>query len=435
MAGEQLVRRNPVWFAPAAARFARLDAAPYEARRAWAATQLRRALAHAARTAYGRRVGGGGALESWPLLEPARVREAPREFVLGGRWALPAATGGTTGVPLPLWRSLRSVAVEQAALDHLLRAHGVNPRRARVAVLRGDDVKPIADRTPPFAIDVHDGRRRIYSSNHLAPDTIGSFAESLRAFGADYWWVYPTALGSLLRLAAAAGERLNVPLVFASSELLSPELHRAARSALGAVVVDYYGQAERVAFAWCDAPEAWRFLPGYAHVELLPHGGALGGTLYEIVGTVLWNEAMPLVRYRTGDLVRFEAPPEPREIEEIALGVRPFPGVIGRDGDILVAPDGTQLTGIDHFHRGVDGIVRLQVAHLEPGWVELRVLPAGQFGPAQAAALEANARAKLPPSMRLTVRIVEELERTAAGKTPFVVRGPGVTRPGRAVPA
>jgi len=430
-AGEGIVRRNPIWFGPAARRFARLGAASLEARRAWAEAELRRALAHAARTAYGRRVGGGSELASWPLLEPAAVRENPRDFVLGGRWALPAATGGTTGVPLQLWRSLRSVAVEQAALDHLLRAHGLDPRRARVAVLRGDDVKSIADRQAPFWIDAMGGRRRIYSSNHLAPDTVRAFARSLAEFAADYWWVYPTTLGSLLRLAARANEPLRAPLVFSSSELLSEELHRAAQRTLGGAVVDYYGQAERVAFAWCDAPGEWRFLPGYSHVELIPRGEDAAGALYEIVGTPLWNEAMPLVRYRTGDLVRLPAAPAPQALAEITLGVRAFPGVIGRDGDILVAPDGSQLTGIDHFHRGVEGIVRIQVAHLTPERVEIRVVPAEGFGAAQIARLEANSRAKLPPSMSIEVRVVETLERTALGKTPFVVRGPGVAKPAK----
>jgi len=431
VAGEALVRRNPLWFGPASRRFARLAGAPLEERRAEDARRLRAALRLAAGTPYGRRVGGGAGLASWPMLDSATARLAPRDLVRHGRWALPAATGGTSGVPLPLWRSLRSVAVEQAALDRLLRAHGVDPLRARVAVLRGDDIKDSADRTPPFWVDVHGGRRRIFSSNHLARDTVGAYAAALREFRADYWWVYPTTLGALLHFAAQAGESLRAPLLFASSERLSDELNRAARAALGCAVVDYYGQAERVAFAWCDAPGEWRFLAGYSHVELVPAGADESGARFEIVGTVLWNEAMPLVRYRTGDLVRFPAAPDAAALEEIALGVRPFAGVVGRDGDILVAPDGARLTGIDHFHRGVDRVARIQVAQERPERVVIRVVPAAGFGAAERAQLEANARRKLPPSMSVEVQVVDELERTALGKTPFVVRGPGVAGPQR----
>ncbi len=243
--------------------------------------------------------------------------------------------------------------------------------------------------------------------------------------------MYPSALESLLRRMAAAGLGAQVPLVLSSSEVLPTAVNEAAHRALGCAVIDYYGQAERVAFAWCESPGTWRFLPGYAHVELTPRAEIGPGAHFEVVGTPFWNSAMPLVRYRTGDLIRFEAPPPPAELEEIALGVRTFPGILGRDGDVLVAPDGTVLTGIDHFHRGVDRVTRIQVVHERADRVLVRVLPAPGFGEAERAAIAANARRKLPPSMSVEVQVVDALERTALGKTPFIVRRPGVTGPPR----
>ena len=104
----------------------------------------------------------------------------------------------------------------------------------------------------------------------------------------------------------------------------------------------------------------------YARVELRPfasdqledvgHGG-----LYEIVGTIFWNDLMPLVRYRTGDLVRLPDHWGEREIEELTLGLRSFPGVLGREQEILVCPKGVRLTGIDHIPRDVSHILRIQV--------------------------------------------------------------------------
>jgi phenylacetate-CoA ligase len=427
--GERMVRRNPLYFPKALRRFRHLADIPLERRRAWASGALARALRAVGRTRYGRALGTPRALEDWPLLDPVTVRRSPGDFMHPGWWSIPSSTGGTTGIPLPLLRSPRSVAVEQAALDHLLLIHGVDARRARVAVLRGDDVKDPSDRTPPFWIDAIGGRRRIFSSNHLGRDTARDYVEALRAFAPDYWWVYPTALESLVRLTRELGLELHTPLVLSSSEVLGSWCRTAARESFGARIVDYYGQAERVAFAYSSDESGWRFLPGYAHVELIPVSGA-DATLHEIVGTVLWNEAMPLVRYRTGDLIRLEAPPAPAVLESITLGLTPFPGVLGRDGDILIAPDGTRLTGIDHFQRGVERIVRIQVVHERPSRVEIRVVPAPGYGEAQRAQLLANARRKVPDSIEVTVREVNELERTALGKTPFVLRRPGVMGPG-----
>jgi phenylacetate-CoA ligase len=419
--GEFLVRRNPLFHGHAIQIFDRLTASPLETRRSWHARRLERALRQAARTAYGHSLGAPSALEDWPLLEPADVRRHPRDFARANWWSIPSSTGGTSGIPLPLWRSPRSVAVEQAAIDGLLTRAQVDPRRARVAVLRGDDIKPLADRTPPFWRSAIGNQRLIFSSNHLGRETVAAFAAALTEFRADYWWVYPTALESLLSLTREAGLHLRVPVVLSSSEVLGEACRVAAREALGARVIDHYGQAERVAFSSSDENGEHRFLPGYSHVELLPVRSD-EGPRYEIVGTSLWNEAMPLVRYRTGDLIRTERWLESAELEAIALGVHSFGGVIGRDGDILFAPDGSRLTGIDHFHRGVDRIVRIQVVQTSSTEVEIRVLPAPEFGESERAQLLANAARKLPPAMSVRVLLVDELERTALGKTPFVIR-------------
>lgn len=428
--GERWVRRNPLYHRSAARLLARLDAASLDERRAWADARLRQALRDAARTPYGRRIGAGAPLGEWPLLSPATVREAPRDFTSPGFWNIPAATGGTTGVPLPLARSPRSVAFEQAALDHVIGAMGVGAARARVAVLRGDDVKTPDDREPPFWVEALEGRRLIFSSNHLNRGTAGAFLEALRAFRADYWWVYPTTLGALCRLVEARrGTDVRVPLIVSSSELLDDWTRETAMRLFGARTLDYYGQAERVSFAWSGTPVEYRFLPGYAHVELIPAEEDDGTPRYEIVGTVLWNEAMPLVRYRTGDLIRAPRPWSEAEREAIALGAAPFERILGRDHEFLIALDGTHLTGMDHLHRGVPHVVRVQIVHAAPDRIELHVLPAPGYGDAERAHLIRNMRLKIPATMAVEVREVESLEQTALGKTPFIVRRPGVPSP------
>jgi phenylacetate-CoA ligase len=148
------------------------------------------------------------------------------------------------------------------------------------------------------------------------------------------------------------------------------------------------------------------------------------------VGTPLWNEAMPLVRYRTGDLIRAPRPWTESEREAIALGVTPFERILGRDHEFLIAPDGTHLTGMDHLHRGVPNIVRIQILHERPDRVRILVLPAPGYGGRERTQLLANARLKIPALVDVQVLEVEALEKTPLGKTPFIVRRPGVAVPG-----
>jgi phenylacetate-CoA ligase len=194
-----------------------------------------------------------------------------------------------------------------------------------------------------------------------------------------------------------------------------------AQDTLGCRTLDYYGQAERVAFAYATSPGEYRFLPGYAHVEFEPAGVDGEHKLYEIVGTPLWNRSMALIRYRTGDLIRVPAAWGMRELEELALGVRTFSGVLGRDSDILVTPQGVKVTGISHFQRDVANIVRIQVIQESPSKVAILVLPTEEYGEKDRERLMHNAREKLPRSMHVEIRSVTALERTARGKTPFVI--------------
>jgi phenylacetate-CoA ligase len=200
-----------------------------------------------------------------------------------------------------------------------------------------------------------------------------------------------------------------------------------AKLVLGASIIDYYGQAERVAFAYAARAGEYFFLPGYASVELIPAHQDESGHCYEIVGTSLWNTAMPLVRYRTGDLIRLPQEPTQQALLEIAHGLRSFPGVIGRSADVLLAPDGKGvLTGIDHIPRGVRSLLRLQVIQDAVDEVELRALVTDEFNEQDAEQLMRNARLKIPQSVHVRWMKVEQLRRTENGKTPFVIHAPQI---------
>jgi phenylacetate-coenzyme A ligase PaaK-like adenylate-forming protein len=362
------------------------------------------------------------------LLHKESVRNDPTQFHGGPSWlSAKANTGGTTGTPLRLTRSPQSVVAEQVCLDRMMRLLGAEPATVRMAVLRGDSIKDPSDASPPFWLYAIGGRRLILSTNHLSQATLPHYVEVLTQFAPDVLWVYPNALESLCRLLLRADLRLQVPHVLSSSEVLRPAVWELAQRVLQASIVDYYGQAERVAFAYAQQAQEYYFLPGYAKVELLRHGEDAESALYEIVGTSLWNAAMPLLRYRTGDLVRLPHGTTAQGVLEVAYGVRPFAGVIGRSQDVLLAPDGVGvLTGIDHIPRGVAHLVRLQVVQESLACVILRALVTPDFSARDGEQMLANARLKIPRGVDVRLEMVERLERTASGKTPFVIHSPAV---------
>jgi len=421
--GDSLVRRMPLWYKPALRTFEYLSRASLEERRRFCERRLKIVLVAARRTPYGRRVRGTLQLSDWPLLDKEPLRACPRDFLRVPAWlTIPASTSGTTGTPLKLFRSYPSVSVEQAAIDWLLLRRGYNPRKLRYAVLRGESIKPPSDLTPPFwRIDAN-GRRLVLSSYHLNTSTIDYYHTVLSEFVPDCLLAHPSALESLCRLLQQKNKPLRIPLIVCSSEMLTPSARALAESVLHATLIDYYGQAERVAFAYSwHAREYW-FLAGYAWTELIPVEHPPDSVVYEVVGTPLCNLAMPLVRYRTGDYIRLPRAVDDDELSAICFGVTPFEGIIGRSGDVLIAPDGAVLIGLSHISRDVDHVIRMQIVQERLDWVRILVIPDAGFSEADRQQILANARLKIPESMEVSVEVVESLERTAQAKTPFVIR-------------
>ena len=259
------------------------------------------------------------------MLEKSSVRDDPGAFLSGPTlFAAPASTGGTTGVPLQLTRSLRSIVMEQACIDQLMWRLRADARDARIAVLRGDNVKDPSDLRPPFWTPAIGGRRLLFSSNHLSAATIEAYARAIEEFRPNVLWAYPTSLEALCLLLVRAG-REAVGAACADFVRNARAAHLAARTRSAgrrAARLLRASGARRVRIR--AAAGEYRFVPGYAHVELHPTAQEGEHVLYEIVGTNLWNHAMPLPRYRTGDSSGCRPSWGARELEEVALGLRTF---------------------------------------------------------------------------------------------------------------
>jgi phenylacetate-CoA ligase len=430
--GQTLVRRNPYYYDRSSNVLARGEAWECERRRTWVAQQLRRTLQLARRTEYGRSVRGGDTLASWPLLDKESLRHGLSAFTTGYKWlSAPATTGGTSGVPLKVLRSLEAIVFEQATIDRVIQSVGVDARTARTAVLRGDNPRDIEISPNPECEVINAGRMMTMSANSVTHTSVEHIANTLEKFGPQLLCAYPSALETLVRYLRDSGRRLAIPAVVTSSEVFRPEAWALVEEMLGCRLADYYGQAERIAFASANAAGEYRFLHGYSAVEFIPYDGQAVTRdsqyqLYEIVGTSFWNGLLPIVRYRTGDLVRLPASYGEKELEEVSLGLRTFPGVLGRQQELLVCPQAIRITGIGCVPREIHNVLRFQVVQEDLNEARILVLPGEKFSTADAEDLLANARTRIPPEISLTVEIVTRLERTPRGKTPLIVHRPPV---------
>ena len=430
--GQSLVRRNPFYYERSRGLLDNGESLDVAQRRAWSQAQQRRALNVARLTDYGQSVQGGDTLQSWPLLEKENLRHGLKAFTTGNEWlSAPATTGGTSGVPLKVLRSLEAIVFEQASIDHVMQSVGVDARTVRTAVLRGDNPLDIVVSPNPESEIIGGGRILTMSANAVTHVSAAHIADTLEKFQPQLLCAYPSALETLCRYLRDNNRRLSIPAVVTSSEVIRRDAWLLVERMLGCRLADYYGQAERIAFAYAVKPGEYRFQYRYSAVEFIPYDGQAvtrdaDNRLYEIIGTSYWNNLLPIVRYRTGDLIRVPAAWGAAEMEELSLGLRTFDGVLGRQQEMLVCPNGVRITGIGSVPHRVNNVLRLQVVQEDFDQARILVLPTEEFSEADAEVLLANARTRIPAEVNLTVEVARRLEHTPRGKTPLIVHRPPV---------
>ena len=375
--------------------------------------------------AAGARMPEDAGVTDWPILEKDHLRDNVEALRNPRVFAVPASTGGTSGIPIRLWRSLRCIAAEQAFLEHFITVQGSSFRTARVASLRTDDVKPPSDRRPPFGIRTIGGRRLLLSSQHIAEDTIDWYASELNRFGPDILWILPNSGESLALRILQRGLKVRIPLILSTSEILHTNGRHIMANAFGAPVLECYGLAERVIFASSAKEGEFWINPAYGLVELRPlpiKDASRGLASAEIIATGFWNEAMPLVRYRTGDHLLFPDHYDEQDLNDVTLGLKPFTAISGRDKDYLISPRGELLVDIDNLPRESTGVMRMQVIQETRDNVRILVIPTPGFDVTDREVLMAAVRRKVPDDMAVTIELVDALERLPSGKVPYVIR-------------
>ncbi len=350
------------------------------------------------------------------MLTKQQVQASPQTYLRKTLWpAVLGTTGGTTGQPLTVERSLNSVIFEQATIDHIAALHGVELARCRMAVIRGDNVKHPDDLEPPYSAGAGPSRR-VFSGLHLSDKSARAFLSEIAAFRPDAFYCYPSTLKILVRLARETGIALRPKIVMTSSKVLPQELFADVAAAFGCPLVDYYGQAERLCFAWATEAGTYRFRPEYGQAILANPG--LRGV---ICGTGFFNRRQILVNYSTGDLLLGADRLTDEALSSVALGVKPFAGIQGRQHDVMILPDGRQFAAFHQILYYVEGTDYLQILRTGPWEIEVVIVKNRQYTDATQAQIDGSLRARLPSTVKIAYRYSELPVRIASGKTPTYI--------------
>jgi len=363
-------------------------------------------------------------LQELPVLTKDELR-GPRSSVTSALWGtgrmgrrlLEVHTGGTTGKPLTIYCD-RPTLQRNYAFFARFREWARVPGGARVATFAGRTIVSPGQTRPPFWRFNAAANTLLFSSYHIAPDTLPYYVERLRSFDPDLIDSYPSSLGPIARYVLNEGiTDLRPRAVITSSETLDADARRDIETALGCRVFDHYGAAEMAAFVTQCEAGTYHVNPEFGIVEVLRDGRpARPGEVGEIVATGFVNPVMPLIRYATGDLA-----------EPAAGGCscgRAFPSlarIVGRTDDVLVTPEGRWIGRLDPIFKSVSSLHETRIVQDRADHVRVEVVPLPAFSNADRDTLVRALRQRLGPSMQIDLVQVSRIPRTAAGKFPAVV--------------
>ena len=373
-----------------------------------------------------RRLRGDGSawdqLENWPILEKAVVRNCPEAFVADDcdrSKMYREHTSGTTGTPLSLWWSRKTVRGWFALMDARLRRWNGFTRADRWAILGGQLVIPPAQNRPPFWVWNPALRQLYLSSFHISGGTAAKYAEAIKRYGVRYLLGYSSSLHLLAQEFLRLGIRgLPVEAVITNAEPLFDYQRLVIQEAFACPVRETYGMAEIVGAASECSGGRMHWWPETGHMEMIKADLSDGARTGALVCTSLLNEDMPLIRYSVGDSITLPVADGPCEC---GRGLPAVAAIHGRTSDMLIARDGRKVYWLNPVLYELP-VREAQIVQESYDRIRVRYAPAIGFGEHTKRSIEERLRTRLGP-VDLVFEEVESIPRDAAGKfRPVVCR-------------
>ena len=353
-------------------------------------------------------------LENWPLLSKEELRKRPEMFVADDQRLSHMShdrTSGTTGTPLKLFRSRRTVRARYAIYDARHRGWYQTARDDPWAMAGGQLVVSRERARPPFWVWNRPMRQLYISSCHLSPSQARASLAEMTRRGCRYLWGYPSSIQALAGAAVevANGSAPNLAVVVTNAEPLLPSQRRVIEQAFDCPVRETYGMVELVAAAGECNHGTLHLFPEFGWMETPDESG-------EIVATSLLDQDMPLVRYRTGDHGAVDW------VSNCACG-RQLPSlrsIEGRSDDLLLSTDGRPVGRLDPVFKSDAPIRQAQIVQLALDRILIRFVPAPGFGSDHRSAIERELQQRLGP-VKVDFEPVQAIPRSPNGKFRAVI--------------
>jgi len=354
-------------------------------------------------------------LAGLPYVGKEDVRDARGEFIdehVPRKSLVTKLTGGSSGIPLTVYRSRESYAAFLAFRVNILGRVGHTPKSREVMLWH--DLR-LGNKSFPY---VRYGNKLVFSMKYLDEKLLLQHMDMIRQFKPEYLLGYPSALTVF---AAAAKQNkaslsTNLKAVIPYAETLRDWQRELMEESFGSRVFSMYAMSEYTAIGGeCETSSGMHFHPLYGLMEF---ADSVFG-YKEIVATGFTNYAMPFIRYRTGDLVSSHSPYCTKcGRRHIVTG-----NIEGKSHEFLVGKNGDLIHIWPMFIAGFPNMLQYQFYQDEPGRAYLKIVPSATFSKADMAYIREQIDKFLGPgtsSIDLAFIIVDHIKKTPSGKVSWI---------------
>ena len=329
------------------------------------------------------------------------------------------STGGSSGTPLQFYIGSGRSSIEYAYLVSGFKRVGYD-FGMKLAVFRGQAF-PDGGRYEYDSVL----RRCYYNNFSMTQENLAFYFEHLRTIGPCFLHVYPSSAMVLARYLKSTGLEMpdNIRGILAGSEMVFSDQRTFVSDVFNRRYYSWYGHSEKLVLgAECEGTEDYHVFPTYGYCELLDADDnpiTTPGEVGEIVGTGFINKVVPFIRYRTGDYAEYvgdrcEACGREHMIIKNVQGRWHQSGLIGADGTSI------SLTGLNPHDDTFKNVRQYQFYQDTPGEAVLRVLPLREVTEEDLRAIRKSMATRLAGRVELTVKIVDHLPVTKAGKLKLI---------------
>jgi len=331
-----------------------------------------------------------------PIIEKKDIRSSVEDIRIGHPLLMTKGyTSGTSGSPLMVYRNYLSVIKEEAYIwrQRIKFGHTLG---SRAVSLRGDLSRTKFKAFDPFTNTL------FLSSFMLNADNLNRYYETIRSFKPNAIYAYPSSVETLANFLINHKKRLEVPLVFTSSETLYDFQRVKIESAFNTKVVDWYGNAERTIALEENTAGLYNDIPLYSYNEY-----------YEnfTVTTGLLNFNFPLIRYKVDDII------------DVGSQAGIVNKILGRTDDVVILPDSTRIGRLGGAFKGIDQIQYAQIIQNETSSLLVNIVPGIGFNNETISKIKSNIVKKVGSEIKIRFQIIKEdkLIKSKRGKYKLVI--------------